>query len=312
VGGVWLAAFLSLYVTVYAQQGESRYMQSFWAPQALGAQATLAAGGELAFHAVLDPGFALGKKFPLLLLIATGLFYLVGLARVPLLASVPILLVIIAAALGKWVSIERLMLFYLPPTLLAIAYGLETIAALRRDHYTAVILPILLALFPLKAVSWIARHPAYRRFERPFSSPSALLSPETLYTAMPSPYRLGFSTPPIGAHQIKSESPGIRWHPARAVILPGIFLRERPPCNTKDSRHHEGDGRLEIVGRPDGLFRSTAGPRLGDDGWTENEYDRVRLQPAERAVFVGLSVVPGGRGFSDLEEKFLHEGAKPI
>lgn len=158
-GLCWAAAFLALYFTLYAPQANSDYMIRFWRPAFFGSQPDLVSAAKVVIRGVLDPGFALDGRATLLIW-APGLLFGLGLIRAPFLAGAPLAAAITASLFNKWIFAERLMLFYLPIAALAIAAGAGLIVSvLRRRKLGWAALTAVVAAFPLKATSYVVRHP---------------------------------------------------------------------------------------------------------------------------------------------------------
>ena len=160
----WLLTFAVIYITLYADVASGGYMQNFWRggmiSGATGVRDKLwvAFGG---WFALILP-FGYGPRNPLMLLYASfSILGLISLSRrsrdaaVPLLFSLPFLLVIAASSLGRWVIYERLILFAITPLAFLVASGVVTAAgylSLRWRTPGIIVATLLLLAMPARSI----------------------------------------------------------------------------------------------------------------------------------------------------------------
>jgi len=314
VGAFWILVFVLLYRSIYMQQANDDYMQRFWGPTLLSTQSSFGATLALLLKSTLGAGFALGASLPIPLLVFTATLFLLGLAIRPVLIGVPLLAAIAASAFGKWPFSDRLMLFYFLFVVLAIALAAERVSKIFKwKAYVYVAITLLLASFPLKASSWIVRHPAKQTLREAVQFAIHRSEPgQTIYCyAISAPawlfYTSDWRSPDLDR---------VQWYKNAFRKLGGnsgnIEARSISVEGEGNELARPWRGGWEVIGVGDGIFRSSSGPatKPPDEGWIENEYERITRKQSGRITLVGLSV--GQRGFPDLEQKFLMAGAQPV
>jgi hypothetical protein len=344
VGACWAAFFWLLFLLVYAPVANDHYMKHYWAPTSFQAQANLAAIIKLILSATLGGAFGLnvgsglpadGGTFPGLFFAVTALLFVLGLFRAPLALSISFFFTLIAAALGKWVFSERLMLFYVPAAALAIACAMDWLfrfpplgtrakpaAPLRQINsllgrwgrhsapafYLAVIL--LLAVLPARYCFWIARHPEREALresvEFVIDETPASGSVYCYYKSAPAWlfYTTDWRTP---------DTARVRWM-FDAMESPADNRRPGEPLESSPqsqwiSAARPWRGGWEFIGAPDGISISARGREetAPSDGWVNNQYELVRSHAVTEIAFLGIA--SGARGLPDLERRFRADGA---
>jgi hypothetical protein len=167
-GGCWAAAFGLLFWLVYRPVASDNFMKHYWAPASFRAQANWGDIGKVILSGTLGGAFGLnvgsglaaeGGTFPVVLFGARVALFLTGLFRAPLVVPISFGLTVMAAALGKWVFADHLMLFYLPAAALSMACGMDWLFSVPRWRRFCPVLVLLLAALPAKYCVWVVRHP---------------------------------------------------------------------------------------------------------------------------------------------------------
>jgi hypothetical protein len=320
VGGCWAATFASLFWRVYAPVASDNFMKHYWAPVSFHAQANWGSIGKLILSGTLGGAFGLnvgsglaaeGGTFPVVLFAAARALFLAGLVRAPLAVSISFGLTVLAAALGKWVFADRLMLFYLPAAALAMACGMDWLLRVPRGRRFAPALVLVLAVLPAKYCVWVARHPEREALR------------ETVHTAVSripaggSVYCYNKSAPAWLFYTTDWRSPDIERVDWILNALQALDDNRRMGESLPVGFPNQGMARpwrggWEFIGAPDGILVTTLGREAmsPNEGWADREYALVRARARAEIALVGIA--SGARGLPDLESKFVAQGAQSL
>jgi hypothetical protein len=298
-------------------------MRQFWSGGQLSEQDDFQRAVNLVANAYVHPLVAIGNSVPDAFYALTFCVLCVGVAAVAAsgglemraFTAATFLLPIIAAAVGKWGLITRLMMFAVPVMAMVAGVGAFTIASLipiPRLRQTAFALTtVLILLYPAKAGLYIVRHPEYHS---PREGVRFVLQQfregDVLYLYSRAVPAWIFYSSDWKSHERERR----QWlQQASAATGPNagnIPSRRTAVVNEGAKLKRPYRGGWEVVGVGEGIFRSIRGPAAGgpDPGWEENEFRRVAALAPRRVIVVGLSA--GARGVPDLLEYFRSAGAR--
>ena len=309
-GGLWGVTFGSMYLTMYSAVSKNEYMRRFWYGAYMSSQPTAGRAVRYLAKGLQVALFDVDSATPWLLVALLSVLLVVGVVAllrerrlsVAALLTVPLVLAVVASALGQWILYTRFMLYSAPFAALLVAHGVAASARMLASsprYREALVLGcglVVLAL-PARYELWVLRNPANTEASpelvRGFMRRARADEPVYVYArAVPlwTYYSTDWKHPDTARVQ--------RLLRSAIEIGPGSGngqTRGRPVRHEGFERRFRFRGSEELIGIATGMERTgvvkAAAP---DTGWADNEAERIRevASPTAWVAFAHYGPVP--------------------
>jgi hypothetical protein len=305
--GVWLSAFLLLYILVYRGGSGDAYLREYWGGTFLspGAPNIMRRVLRAARYALVEPVFRPASPNWFAAGYALGALFTVGVysaARrhgptVALVLIIPYGAVAIASALGKYPIAERLLLFLAPLLFMVYAVALvfltRCLPARARSIASLALVPLLLAWRAESVLEFVAHPPMTSGDSRDVISRAEQGNhgePVYLY-AEGVPLWMFYTT-----DWRVPDKARLRWAARAQALAPTAPVRGREVAadGLEDNLARDYRGRRELIGFPSGA-EALAGVEpetvsaQPHPGWAESEVARLLRVAAERSAWLFIA-----------------------